>query len=241
MAERNLWQTAADSHDNSTITTVVNVKTKENIYRGECNSLLRRSKLSFIHSFIDCENKHEVRDVKRQHSHKDVHTFTFVPFNLTNTSHISMDILGLCIHFKSFRLTNWSLSNDWQELWCCNALKWCFRFRLYVHDCENNTHLCELIWLWWSHKTLVRVISDRVWNLSLTRMPFTTVIFSFSSDSNDTLRVLLLAPMVTPQPVSHLHVIITHSGHFTGQFTGVLARCMQTGPARRWIGRLALP
>lgn len=34
--------------------------------------------------------------------------------------------------------------------------------------------------------------------LSLTLMPFTTVMFSFSSDSKETRRVLLLAPIVTP-------------------------------------------
>lgn len=34
--------------------------------------------------------------------------------------------------------------------------------------------------------------------LSLTLMPFTTVMFSFSSDSKETRRVLLFAPIVTP-------------------------------------------
>lgn len=44
----------------------------------------------------------------------------------------------------------------------------------------------------------------RLMTFSESRMPFTTVMFSFSSDSNDTRRVLLLAPIVGPLLVSCL-------------------------------------
>lgn len=42
----------------------------------------------------------------------------------------------------------------------------------------------------------------RLMTFSESRMPFTTVIFSFSSASNDTRRVLLFAPIVKPQLVT---------------------------------------
>lgn len=39
----------------------------------------------------------------------------------------------------------------------------------------------------------------RLMTFSESRMPFTTDMFSFSSDSNDTRRVLLFVPIVRPQ------------------------------------------
>lgn len=46
----------------------------------------------------------------------------------------------------------------------------------------------------------------RLMTFSESRMPFTTDILSFSSDSNDTRRVLLFAPIIRPQ-VANVSVI----------------------------------